>query len=307
MSFSDRIVLRRSTVLADARGRGGSLSRDSIVRVGDFGANYEWPGLRGPVAPARRRQSDSSSARSARTNVGTVVDYQPWLVVSTAWSREKPETKTAIPVGSVVRFTVQRGLKAAGDASEMVILRGKVVATRSALLPDSYAVQETEVVLTHDLDSSVETPAIGQVFLVAPESVGSIESIGSEAPPTLVIPATSEFDDKSSQPTASTPPAGWTIPSLGDATGALGLLSGALGGALGGGTGTAPAAGTTTTTTTTTSEKTKTTEPVVTPSTAPGTPDSLATEPAGLSGTSIAIAIGVLLVGAIGFAAWRLA
>lgn len=234
--LSDRIVLRRSTILADAHQRGGFGplsrdpldSRDPIVRVGDFGGNYEWPGLRSR-APARRRQSDSSYESSAppRTSVGTVVfEPQPWIVVSTAWSREKPETKTAIPVESVVRFTVQRGLKGADDASEMVILRGRVVATRSALLPDSYAVQETEVVLTHDLDASVATPAIGQVFLVAPQSIGSIESIGSEPPPSLVIPATSEFDDKLEQSTASTPPSGWTIPSLGDATGALTSLLG---------------------------------------------------------------------------------
>lgn len=307
------LVVRRSTVLADARRRGASTSsaepaestgEEALVRVGGpaGGADgYEWAGmenlsLRGARA-ARTTPRPSSSTRPVRTvssglpevprrtRVGTVVLEQPWLVVSTTWSRRDLETKQAIPVGSVVRFTAQRGLRAADDSSEMAILRGRVVAGRSTLLPDSYAVQVLGVVDVHELDPSAATPAAGTVFLVAPESVGSIESTGTEAPPPLAIPSPSEVAGSLPQPTDSTPPPGWTPASV---LGALGSLLPGQAGAQGPAPTAAPA-------------------PVVTPSTAAGTTDSVATRPAGLTGTAVAIALGAVAVLAAGFVYWRYA
>jgi len=174
------IHLRRSTVLADSRGRRrSSRPQPSVVRVGDFGG-YEWAGFSGT-----RGFGDVS------VGGGSV---PLWIVVSTTMSRDdKPETKTAIPVDSVVRFTVQNGIRDVSDDADMAILRGKVVTTRNPLTPDSYGIQVTEVVDTHKLDPAVSPPIVGQVFLVAPSSIASVESIGSAPPPTMVIYSTSEW------------------------------------------------------------------------------------------------------------------
>lgn len=295
MSLSDRIVLRRSTILADAHVRGGygPLSRGASTDAADVRVgNYEWPTLRDHASTRPRRVE-----RRIRVGGDVADEIKPWLVVSTDFSRTSPDTKAAIPVGSVVRFTVQRQYaptlwKTKDDTSEMAILRGRIVATRSPLL-DSYAIQETEVVSTHDLDASISPPTAGQIFLVSPDAVGSIESIGSAPPLTMVIPSTSEFAGPMHQLTASTPPPGWTLPIVPSVSLATPVETAA------------PAASATSAPDGASTAASS--APVVVPKTTPGTTASLATEPAGLSGTSIAIAIGVLLAGVIGLTFWRLA
>lgn len=121
----------------------------------------------------------------ARVRSSTRVGADPdlWVSVSTDASRADPESKSDLKVGDVVRFTAQYGIRAKDDDSNLVVLRGKIVAPRTPALPDSYGVQATEIVKTWKLDPTVSTPISGQVFLVAPWSIAAVE------PSTVMTPA----------------------------------------------------------------------------------------------------------------------
>lgn len=135
-----------------------------------------------------------------------MADAALWVVVSTDASRADLETKEALAAGTVVRFTVQHGIKDSSDTSNMAILRGAIVTPRSTLTPDSYGVQASEVVSTWELDPSVSLPAVGQIFLVAPWSIGAVESTPSAGTP---APTPAPAPDPSAPP--MTAPAGATV------------------------------------------------------------------------------------------------
>lgn len=110
----------------------------------------------------------------ARVRVGAETDV--WVVVETTVSRAEEKNNQAIPVGSTVRFTLQYGWRAGKkDNSNIIVARGTVVSPRTLLLPDSYGIRFDEVVKTRELDPAVSLPPAGQIFLVAPWSIASVE------------------------------------------------------------------------------------------------------------------------------------
>lgn len=131
-----------------------------------------------------------------------MADAAIWVVVSTAASRADLESKQDLATGTVVRFTVQYGVRETSDTSNMAVLRGTIVTPKG--IADSYGVQATEAVSTWDLDPSVSLPIAGQLFLVAPWSVAAIESTpvaGAPAPSPVPTP------DPSTPPMTAPPPA----------------------------------------------------------------------------------------------------
>ena len=159
--------------------------------------------------------------RRSATLVRTGVEPDVWVVVSTKVSREDQDKKQAIPVGSIVRFTVQYGWRAGKeDNTNLAVLSGEVILGRTALLPDSYTVRMTEVHLTHDLDPSVSTPPVGQVFLIAPWSIASIvkaapasttepfaaETLAPEPSPDAKVVRPSELTGTTPQTSTAPPP-----------------------------------------------------------------------------------------------------
>lgn len=153
-----------------------------------------------------------TSVRVGAVRVGEDVWVPIYMEVATASVAEH----MAVPVGSVVQFAVQYGTKAKEDESDMLILRGRVDVAREPYSTDDlvYNVTFLDVAKSwDDMTPGIPMPTVGQMFVISPNHVMSVESLpGAVLPP----PAPAAIVEK---PAKAQPAAIWPYVAIG--TGAV--------------------------------------------------------------------------------------